>query len=176
MRTAPRVVNVRTPSRNAERSIRTLAKIDCVGHTLYGGEVISMRNREAPMQASRFWSVAAVVLVSFSLAPLQAEELKQNIQRLLRMCKADPGSVDAAWCAGYIAGISDQMHLNGQVLHHLDIEPNRQLIAHMSICTEESYTAKVEAFMTWAEKHPALWDQPYRLGVMTALHETWRCR
>jgi hypothetical protein len=128
------------------------------------------------MQAMRFLGVAAVVLVSFCPNSLQAEELKQNIQRLLQMCKAESGSVDAAWCAGYIAGISDQMHLNGQVLHHLDIEPNRQLIAHMSICTEQSYAAKVQAFMTWAEKHSALWDQPYRLGVTTALHEAWRCR
>jgi hypothetical protein len=89
--------------------------------------------------------------------------------------QSGPGSVDAAWCAGYIAGISDQMHLNGQVLHHLDIEPNRQLIAHMSICTEQSYAAAAQAFMTWAEKHPALGDPPYRLGVTTALHEMWRC-
>jgi hypothetical protein len=55
---------------------------------------------------------------------------------------AEPLSVDAAWCAGYIAGISDQMHFNDLFLHHLDIEPNRQLIAQMSICADRATLPK----------------------------------
>jgi hypothetical protein len=42
------------------------------------------------MQAMRFLGVAAVGLIFFCPNSLQGEELKQSIQRLLQMGKAEP--------------------------------------------------------------------------------------
>ena len=95
---------------------------------------------------------------------------KQDVQQLYGECKDT--DVEEVFCIGYITGLAEQMRTNGFLLKQTGQEDARH---RLSICTDASYGAMIQAFVRWAENHPEDWGMPRQLGVMYALRETWPC-
>ncbi|GLR41465.1 Rap1a/Tai family immunity protein [Mesorhizobium amorphae] len=114
--------------------------------------------------------IAAIALIAAGLFPshASAEEQGFTTQGLLDQCNTKPGSVAAALCLGYIAGVADTM-----------IQPVGEDAQRYKTCPgtpTPTYGAYRQVFVNWAQKHPEKWNSPMFAGVSQSLHEMWPCQ
>ena len=113
----------------------------------------------------------ACLLLAMSLLPASAGNGDGfvKIGDLLHSCKEGVGSPQKLICLGYISGIGDTMQV-------VAVDALLEQTKPLAMCGNARYSAMVQAFVNWAEKHPERWEEPRRLGVITALKELWPCK
>jgi hypothetical protein len=101
------------------------------------------------------------------LAALQAKDPTVSIHSLYEQCTGtDLGGRN--FCTGYIVGIAESL---GQLSLKTSTRSSGICWTGQTI----EYSASVQAFKNWAEKHPEAWGVVRYAGVMWALRETWPC-
>jgi hypothetical protein len=114
---------------------------------------------------------AAVVLATVAIlsgAPTQAAPDPSSVQFLYQTCKDEMAANTPRFCLGYILGVGQLMVMNAEFGDNF------------AICAVPKggippARAMIQAFMTWAEKHPESWSQRTLMGVALALKESWPC-
>ena len=91
-----------------------------------------------------------------------------TVQFLYRTCKDEMAANAPRFCLGYILGVGQLMAVNA------GFGDNFAMCASPS-GRVPSGRAMIEAFLSWAEKHPESWSQRNVMGVALALRETWPC-
>lgn len=116
--------------------------------------------------------IVVTALGLLSKAALAEEDKRFDTQVLVAMCKLPYDSIGGAFCLAYVRGVADVMFANGVYgrTHARDLGPLR-------ICVDErpAGAALIQAFISWAEKHPRDWTEETMIGVSRALAETWPC-
>jgi hypothetical protein len=109
---------------------------------------------------------AAVAIVGS--AEIQAAPNPGTVQFLYETCKTETAANAPRFCLGYILGVGQLMAVNAE------------FGGNFALCTvprgvPPSGAAMIQAFLSWAEKHPESWTQRNLLGVALALREAWPC-
>jgi hypothetical protein len=117
--------------------------------------------------------IVALALVVATAAWAQQPNAR-TVQILYHNCQTADGTREHLACAQYIAGIGDQMSLNGALRGSVRPDAWRSIVK-MSLCGAPSYAAMRQAFITWATRHPEEWPKARAVGVVKALREAWPC-
>ena len=121
----------------------------------------------------------ALILLLFINAA-SADDRKNDVQRLYQDCKATDHFRELL-CMGFVSGVGAQMSLTGRLAAaerregRLSTGASSEFVFSISICTNPSNGAKLQAFNNWAEKHPEFWGLSQTVGVMVALREAFPC-
>ena len=92
-----------------------------------------------------------------------------TVQFLYQTCKDETAANGPRFCLGYILGVGQLMAVNSRFGDNF------------ALCYAESEggvptaRAMIQAFLTWADKHPESWSQRNIMGVALALREAWPC-
>jgi hypothetical protein len=113
-------------------------------------------------------AVALATVAFLSGAPTKAAPDPSSVEFLYQTCKDEMASNTPRFCLGYILGVGQLMAVNA------GFGDNFALCA-VPKGGVPSGRAMIEAFMTWAEKHPESWSQRTLMGVALALREAWPC-
>ena len=102
--------------------------------------------------------------------PAYAAPDPTTVQFLYQTCKDETAANAPRFCLGYILGVGQLMAVNSK------FGDNFALCATGSEGGVPTARAMIEAFLSWAEKHPESWSQRNVMGVALALREAWPCR
>jgi hypothetical protein len=72
--------------------------------------------------------------------------------------------------------VSGMMRLIASLANRAETAEDRQLMLGLAACGDWTDQTAVQAFKTWAEKHPEHRGVEGRFGVMVAISETWPCK
>jgi hypothetical protein len=117
----------------------------------------------------------------FSSDPSRSDEVKTDVQSLYSSCKGPRDLTDAAFCAGFIAGLGSQMRMTAEFARvarehgGLADDNTRRLVSVLSVCGEQTFGQMVSVFIKWVEKHPEKRDLDRTFGLEEALREAWPC-
>ena len=111
-------------------------------------------------------ALAAVAILS--AVPVEAAPDPTTVRFLYQTCKDETAANGQRFCLGYILGVGQLMAVNAEFGDNF------------ALCTKPKGgvpTARemIQAFTTWAEKHPESWSQRYVYGVALSLKESWPC-
>jgi hypothetical protein len=113
----------------------------------------------------------SIVLASTSVAAdigaLQAKDPSTSIESLYKQCD-DTDLYKQTFCVAYIVGVAE-------ILGRVGLDKSARPLTGICWKGDVSYSAMVQAFKNWAQKHPEAWGIPRYGGVMWALKETWPC-
>ncbi len=103
----------------------------------------------------------------------RADDVSINVQKLLWLCNGPPGSPGAAFCGGYVAGVSEIMTVNGEAVQQQPTAGKNI----MTLCgsNKATFAELVQVFKNWAQAHPDDWTMPAVAGVARALNDKWSC-
>lgn len=104
---------------------------------------------------------------SLDIAALQAKDPSTSIESLYEQCN-ETDLYKQTFCAAYIAGVAE-------ILGRVGLDKSARPLSGICWKGDVSYSAMVQAFKNWAQKHPEAWGMPRYGGVMWALKETWPC-
>jgi Rap1a immunity proteins len=122
-------------------------------------------------------AIAGVILTSASmgadttpldLAALQAKDPTTSIHSLYEACTGADFS-GRNFCTGYIVGVAESL---GQLSLNKSTRSSGICWTGQTI----EFSASVQVFKNWAQKHPEAWGVSRYAGVMWALKETWPCK
>ena len=115
-------------------------------------------------------AVALAAVAILGAAPIQAAPAPDpaTVHFLYQACKVELAANTPRFCLGYILGVGQLMAVNAE------FGDNFALCA-VPKGEAPSGRAMIQAFLSWAEKHPESWSQRHLLGVALALRETWPC-
>lgn len=88
---------------------------------------------------------------------------------LVAMCSSD--GADYGYCLGFVSG-------SAAVMEQIGRGGSGDFRVSMGMCVSAPYPsaqAEVQAFVTWAKKHPEAADYPNAVGVILALADRWPC-
>jgi hypothetical protein len=154
-----------------------------------GGTTPKAGNVATVARALMRWACIPPLLLSVWIASSSAVRA-DTVQELFQDCK-DTANFKRIACVKYIGGIVDVMHSWGEVFsdrlifsNPSDTQAEREASAHarrfilnsFSICGNITYGAAMQAFINWAERNPAEWQDHPALHIVDALRETWPCR
>ena len=121
--------------------------------------------------------VAGAALASTSLeadnaltnvAALQTKDPSISIESLYEQCNGTD-SYKQTFCVAYIVGVAE-------ILGRVGLDKSARPLTGICWKGDVSYSAMVQAFKNWAQKHPEAWGIPRYGGVMWALKESWPCK
>jgi hypothetical protein len=92
-----------------------------------------------------------------------------TVQFLYQTCKDETAANGPRFCLGYILGVGQLMAVNSR------FGDNFALCSTASEGGVPTGRAMIQAFLSWAEKHPESWSQRNIMGVALALREAWPC-
>jgi len=108
----------------------------------------------------------------FSVAAEDSGQSPSTVRQLYEDCKEPMKQLR---CVGVISGVSGMMVLVGSLANGAETAEDRRLMFGLAACGEWTDETAVQAFTSWAEKHPEHWGLEGRFGVVIALNETWPC-
>jgi len=125
----------------------------------------------------RSWLMATILLAgAFCSTGALADPSLRDVQSLLSDCTSAQGDPSYFLCIGYVAGIGDQMMVNGALFSKGD--DRSRYIKFLAICPKDSPSRGIEiqTFVKWAQRHPERWRDNSIDGVIDANREAWPCR
>ncbi|UVK44848.1 hypothetical protein BPNPMPFG_000313 [Mesorhizobium sp. AR07] len=115
---------------------------------------------------------AALLMSALFAHQANAADAIENVQSLLGACKAGYGTFGNGYCLGYVGGFADAMVDN-------ELAAKQAGLGRLGvICVSDpspTYGAYVQAFVNWAQAHPANWQESKSNGVLEGLSQTWPC-
>ena len=111
-------------------------------------------------------------------AQTTSQATESNVQWLLGKCQESPAATfNQGFCLGYVASTLYVLTAIGADMFTKDEDPRFvEKMKSLGACGQITYGAAEQAFVNWARKHPEHWGDPARIGVETALIETWPCK
>jgi hypothetical protein len=125
------------------------------------------------------FAATAILSIVVNTGATRCEESStQDVQGLYTWCRDPPASAGSMFCLGYVAGVGQQMIINGFALRAMRLREDKSTLAFQAICGTSfiSNGAMQQAFINWAERHPEKWSENAQMGVTEAMRETWPCR
>jgi hypothetical protein len=123
-----------------------------------------------------------ILLVALPLLAIIHEAAAQtnagSVQWLYEQCKSTD-TVKQDNCSAFLLGVAGVMEILGNTYENPPGHLTRDVVAPLGalgICSPAvSGAALREAFVIWAEKNRAAWDEKMPRGAMTALLAKWPC-
>jgi len=129
--------------------------------------------RTISMRATHLLGIAALLLAAFPI-PCKSVELETTIGQLYQLCKSESPE-NRSFCSGFIAGVSRMMITNQFIAQRMKSAEDQNVVWELSMCDQVPYADEVQAFVSWAEKHPENGTQA-AVAAFMALHERWPCK
>lgn len=91
-----------------------------------------------------------------------------TVRFLYQTCKDEMAASQPRFCLGYVLGVGQLMAVNAEF-------GNTYALCSTPKGAVPTGRAMIDAFLSWAEKHPESWSQRNLFGVALALRQTWPC-